>query len=702
MNTSPREKLHTACGFLQRGIKTFRKKGFAGVAAKVRGRIRRRKERARFDSYEDWIRANEPDEAELRRQRAECAKFDTGVDIQSDASMAGAAANTPLFSILVPVYRTRPLFLSQLVDSVLAQTYPNWELVLADGSAFSAGDAEASSWEQLISSQAGRDPRIRRIPLQENGGIAGNTNAAYAAAKGDWIGFLDHDDTISADALYRMAKALQKDGDIDIFYSDVDNLSEDGTHRLLPHFKADYNLQMLCSMNYLCHFLVVKKSLLQQVLTEENSLQTALSDTGNGTEATEKKTTVEMETVPALLRSGFEGAQDYDLVLRCCERTDRVCHIPRVLYHWRAYGESTAENPESKLYAFEAGKRAVQAHYDRLHLPGTAENTAVYGTYQTRWHSKKEPLVSVLIPNRDQPEILDRCLQSLLSDGGYENIEVLLLENGSTEAATVSCYEKWQAKDARVQVFTWRGEMGCMSGSALADAAGQGTSSGGANASSGSAPSFNYSAINNFGASHARGEYLLLLNNDTSIRTPGAIRTLVETAICEGAGVVGARLFYPDDSIQHAGIYLGLGGVAGHAFAGADENDPGYFNRIIAMQQLSAVTGACLLVEKALYEQAGGMDERLAVTFNDVDLCLRVRRLGSSVIYNPDATLYHYESKSRGSEDSEGKRRRFGKEIELFSETWEDVLSAGDPFYNPNLSLDDAGFGLAQRSRVET
>ncbi len=628
MKTSVREKLHTAGGFLERGVKTFRKKGFAGVAAKLRGRIRRRKERARFDSYEAWIAANEPGEAELAGQRAACKE---------------TAPAQPFFSVLVPVYRTRPLFLTQMVDAVLAQTDPDWELILADGSAYPAGDPAGAGWKRLIEAQAARDARIRLLPLEENGGIVGNTNAAYAAARGEWIAFLDHDDTISPDALYRMRQALSKDECIDVFYSDVDNLSEDGAHRLLPHFKADYNLPLLCSMNYLCHFLVVKKALLEQVLSEEGG---------------------------ALLRSEFEGAQDYDLILRCCERTDRVCHIPRVLYHWRAYGESTAENPQSKLYAFEAGKRAVQAHYDRLRLPGTVGNTAVYGTYQTRWHSGEEPLVSVLIPNRDESAVLDRCLVSLLSDGGYENIEVLLLENGSTEAATRACYEKWQAKDARVRVLAWDGQ------------------------------EFNYSAINNFGAAQAKGEYLLLLNNDTSVRTPGAVRTLVETAVCEHAGIVGARLFYPDDTIQHAGIYLGLGGVAGHAFAGADESDPGYFNRVIAMQELSAVTGACLLIEKKLYEEAGGMDEQLAVTFNDADLCLRVRRLGRSVIYNPAAALYHYESKSRGSEDTEEKRRRFGKEIERFSETWEEVLSAGDPFYNPNLSLDSAGFGLAQRSRA--
>jgi GT2 family glycosyltransferase len=384
-------------------------------------------------------------------------------------------------------------------------------------------------------------------------------------------------------------------------------------------------------MNYICHLFVVKRSLMERV---------------------------------GVLQSAYDGAQDYDFILRCTEEAERICHIPKVLYHWRCHLGSTADNPESKRYAFEAGKRAVQAHYDRLGIPATVESGPFYGLYKTTYHWQEEPLVSIIIPNKDHIEDLKKCMDSIDGKSTYRNYEFIIVENNSTKEETFAFYQELEQRE-NVRVLYYP-------------------------------DAFNYSKINNFGAQAAQGEYLLLLNNDTEIINPDCIAELLGFCMREDVGIVGARLYYPDDTIQHAGVVLGFGGIAGHAFVGSSRYDNGYFSRIICAQDYSAVTAACMMTKKSVYEQVGGLTEEFCVAFNDIDYCLKVRKAGKLVVYDPAAELYHYESKSRGLEDTPEKIERFNSEAERLTRRWKDEIEQGDMYYNPNLSLDKADFSLKE------
>ncbi len=432
--------------------------------------------------------------------------------------------------------------------------------------------------------------------------------------------------------MYECAQALREQPDTELIYSDEDKVSMNGKRYFEPHFKSDYNPDLLCSMNYFCHLVVVKRSLAEKA---------------------------------GLLDGAFDGAQDYDFVLRCTEHTDKIAHIPKVLYHWRAHENSTAENPESKRYAFEAGMRAIQAHYDRRMLPAKVEMGEYPGLYRTIWQWEEQPLVSILIPNKDHTEDLDKCIQSIEQKSGYRNYEYIIIENNSELPETFAYYKKLEAENEKAHVVFWEG-------------------------------GFNFSAINNFGARYAKGEYLLLLNNDTEIIHPDCLWQLLGTCMRDDVGAVGARLYYEDGSIQHAGVVLGFGGIAGHTFIGFNHNANGYFSRIICAQDYSAVTAACMMTKKSVYEAVGGLTEELVVAFNDIDYCMKVRQLGKLVVYNPDAQLYHYESKSRGLEDSPQKQERYYKEMKYFVTKWKESLDAGDPYYNPNLTLSKADFSLKQ------
>jgi GT2 family glycosyltransferase len=365
-----------------------------------------------------------------------------------------------------------------------------------------------------------------------------------------------------------------------------------------------------------------------------------------------------------LLRKDFDGAQDHDFIFRCCEAAEQICHIPKILYHWRCHMNSTAANPESKLYAFEAGRKAVAEHYRRMGIPARVEHGQFYGLYKTVYEWEEEPLISIVIPNKDHIEDLRKCMASIEEKSAYRNFEFVIVENNSTEKETFDFYDSIKQKE-NVQVLYYEGE-------------------------------FNFSRINNFGVSHANGEYLLLLNNDTEIINRDCLKELLGVCMRPDVGIVGARLFYPDDTIQHAGVVLGYGGLAGHTFIGCSRYDNGYFSRIICTQDYSAVTAACLMIAKADYERVGGMSEDLAVAFNDIDFCMKVREAGLLVVYNPAAELYHYESKSRGIENTAEKVERFNSEIETFSARWRKQLLAGDPYYNVNLSLNRSDFGLRE------
>ncbi len=557
--------------------------------------------------YGEWYALTKPAEEELKRQREEVWE------------------NGPKFSVVIPLYKTPERYLREMLDSVLAQTYGNWELCLADGS------PKGSDLSRVVKKYTERDSRIHYKILGKNEGISGNTNAAMAMASGDYIILADHDDAMTEDALYECAKAVRDHPDCDVIYSDEDKMDMDGGALFDPHFKPDFNQDLLTSVNYICHQFVVKRELADRV---------------------------------GGLRKEFDGAQDYDFIFRCTEAAGGVHHIPKVLYHWRCHQDSTASNPQSKLYAFEAGSRAIMEHYRRVGIEAEKVEKGVdYGIYHTVFKIKDNPKVSVIIPNKDHHQDLDVCMRAILTRGTYRNLEFVVVENNSTKKETFEYYEKIQKEFPQVHVVTWERE-------------------------------FNFSAINNFGVEHAEGEYLLFLNNDTELIAENFIEEMLGFCQREDVGIVGAKLLYQDDTIQHAGVVVGFGGIAGHTFIGLHRAENSYFHRAMCAQDYSAVTAACMMSKKSVFRQAGGFSEELAVAFNDIDYCMKVRSLGKLVVYAPYALLYHYESKSRGLEDTPEKVARFNREVAKFAKKWPDILRDGDPYYNPNLTLRKSNFAL--------
>lgn len=557
--------------------------------------------------YGEWYELTRPSKEELEEQKSTHFSYE------------------PRFSIVIPAYKTPERYLREMLTSIQEQTYGNWEVCVADGSPRGEGV------ERVLKRFAQEDDRFKYVILGENKGIAGNTNAAMEMASGDYIVLADHDDTLTPDALFSCVQAINQDPDCEVLYSDEDKLDMDGQALFDPHFKPDFNEDLLTSVNYICHLFVVKKELVREV--------------GGFCHA-------------------FDGAQDYDFIFRCTEKAKKICHIPRVLYHWRCHIHSTASNPESKMYAFEAGARAIKAHFSRLGIGvESVEKGVDYGIYHTRFALDNEPLVSVIIPNKDHSRDLETCLTSLLDKGNYRNLEVIVVENNSTEPETFRYYEELQARRKAVRVVTWERE-------------------------------FNFSAINNFGVTFSHGEYLLFLNNDVEVIEPDVIREMLGYAMREDVGAVGARLLYEDDTIQHGGVVIGFGGIAGHTFIGHHQAENSYFHRAMCAQDYSAVTAACMMSKRSLFDQVGGFREELAVAFNDIDYCLKLRSLGKKVVYNPYALLYHYESKSRGLEDTPQKVERFNREVARFIGYWPEIVIQGDPYYNPNLTLRKSNFAL--------
>lgn len=558
--------------------------------------------------YEEWYRNHRPTKEELEQQRKEKFSYE------------------PLISILVPVYRTPEEFLMQMIQSVRRQTYGNWELCIANA------DPSDENVVRILKTASRKDERIRVTEVPENEGIAQNTNAAFAIAKGAYIGLLDHDDLLTADALYEVVKALNQKERPAVIYSDEDKVTTDLSEHFQPFMKPDFNKDLLRSNNYICHFFVAEKQLVEEV---------------------------------GGFRGAFNGAQDYDLILRCTEKAEHITHIPRILYHWRVHKASTADNPASKMYAFDAGKRAIEEHLKRCGETGVVSHTKDLGFYRVQYQMSGNPLVSIIIPNKDHVDMLDKCLRSI-QKSSYRNYEVIIVENNSVEEATFDYYKKI-ASD-RIRVVYWEGI-------------------------------FNYSAINNFGAKAAQGEYLLLLNNDVEVITENWLEELLSNCQRPDVGIVGAKLYYPDDTVQHAGIIIGIGGVAGNVFVGLPRKFTGYFHKASIQQDLSAVTAACMMVKRSVYEEMGGLEEKLQVAFNDVDFCLRVRKAGYLVVFDPYVELYHYESKTRGAENTKEKVRRFQTEIEYMRSHWLDLLKKGDPMYNPNLTLTKWDYSLKNNKR---
>lgn len=577
--------------------------------------------------YGPWYEKHQATDAELQKQSRECEKW----------------TNSMKISIIVPCYHTPEQYLTEMMDSVREQSYPNWELCLAD-----ATDGEAVEDVVKAYVQKYQEDRIVYQHLEENLGIAGNTNAGLSMASGDWIALLDHDDLLAKDALYELAAKAREDGRIEAIYTDEDKVEDkgNGLQYAQPHFKPDFSIDLLRSNNYITHLFCVKKEIVDRV---------------------------------GGFRKEFDGAQDYDFILRCTEAAKKIGHIPRILYHWRVHSSSTADNPMSKRYAYDAGQRAIEEHLKRQGVEAEVSQLKFFGFYRVQYKVHENPKVSILIPNKDEPETLRRCIESIQKTD-YENYEIIIIENNSTKQETFSYYEEL------CKTIYQKGSM-CLSC--------EGTLAGGQTVKVVTwEGTFNYSAINNFGASFATGEYYVLLNNDIEIITKDWLQQLLGNCQRKEVGIVGTRLYYPDNTYQHAGIVLGIDGIAANMYPGMRREREGYLHKAALQLNYSAVTAAFFMIKREVFEEIGGFEEELAVAFNDVDLCLKAITAGYLVVYNPFVEAYHYESKSRGKEDTKEKVRRFGNEIECFRSRWIDLLKAGDPYYNPNLSLKKTNYAI--------
>ena len=533
----------------------------------------------------------------------------------------------PKISIVVPLYNTPLNFLEELLDSVVNQTYRNWELCCVD-----AGQDTAVG--QHVQARAKADPRIRYQKLTENEGIAGNTNHGFELATGDYIALLDHDDILHPCALWYTAQAIVEQG-ADFVYTDEATFEGKVENVVLYHFKPDFMLDNLRSNNYICHLTTFSKVLMEQA--------------GGGE------------------RAEYNGSQDYDLFLRLTEKARKIAHIPHALYYWRSSPNSTASAISAKTYCIDAGIAALKAHYARCGV-AVDDVTLIPGTpgyYKTDYTMAHPGRVSILIPTCDHIRDLETCVESIYARTTYPDFEILLIENNSKEEQTFRSYERMRKEHPdTLKVLTWQGK------------------------------GFNYSALNNFGAQYATGEYLLLLNNDTEVITPGWLEEMVMYAQQKRVGCVGAKLLYPDDTIQHAGVGFGIGGVAGHLHKYFPATSDGYMGRLNYVQDVYGDTAACLLIRKEIYDEVHGLDESYAVAFNDVDFCVRVREAGYTNVFTPFAQLYHYESKSRGMEDNPEKQKRFQGEVLRFQARWGDLLAKGDPCTNPNFDIQREDFSL--------
>lgn len=566
-----------------------------------------------------------PDEE--RRREEENTVFDNPVKI----------------SILVPLYNTPEQFLKEMIDSVLNQTYSNWELCLADGS-----DDAHDYVETIVKSYQVKDKknaeekginnaRILYKKLEKNEGISGNTNQCLSLATGEYIGLFDHDDILHPSALYEYLKVINEQ-DADYIYCDETTFKSGDINKMLTmHFKPDYAIDNLRANNYICHFSVFKKTLLE------------------GDE---------------LFRTAFDGSQDHDMILRLTDKAQNIVHVPRLLYYWRCHEASVASNIEAKPYAINAAKEAVADHlrrhgYDHFKITSTRAFETIF---KIRYEIIGTPKISIIIPNKDHVEDLRRCIGSILEKSTYDNYEIIVVENNSTREETFAYYRQISEND-KITVVTYKSAEG---------------------------ETFNYSKVNNFGVSMSTGEYVLLLNNDTEVITVNWLEELLMYAQRNDVACVGAKLYYPNKTIQHAGVVIGLGAhrTAGHSHYMQHRDNLGYMGRLCYTQDVSAVTGACLLVKRKCYDEVGGLGEDFAISLNDVDFCLKLRDKGYLNVFTPFAELFHYESASRGSDMQGDNAERYNKESEYFRKKWADVLKQGDPYYNPNFSLDRSDFAL--------
>ena len=553
-------------------------------------------------------RADLPTRRMLKRQRAE------------------GVPGGPKISVVVPLYNTPLPFLKQMIESVTGQSYPNWQLVLAD-----ASDEAHAQVGAVARRYAAKDSRITYKKLAENQGIAGNTNQGFALATGDWLTLLDHDDVLYRNALYEVAKAAAEGADF--VYSDEIVLSADLKHLVDYHFKPDFEPDYLRGCNYITHLAAFSRGLFEA--------------TGGGE------------------RAEYDGSQDFELILRLTEKAKKIVHIPYALYIWRSHAASTASSMDAKPYALAAGERALNDHLKRVGLAGEATRIpGCPGAYRVRYELTGTPLISIMIPNKDHVEDLSRCLESLYQYAGYDRFEVIVIENNSTDPATFAYYEKAKQQFANLQVVQYEGE-------------------------------FNFSAINNFGRKFAKGEQLLLLNNDVELLSEGFLAEMLMYSQRPDVGCVGAKLYFPDDTIQHAGVFLGINGTAGHSHKSHPRASAGDLYRLATPQDLMAVTGACLMVKADLYDACGGLDEeKFAVAYNDIDLCLKLWQQGLLNVFTPFAEAYHHESKSRGLDTLSENAKRYEREKANFIEKYTPLIQKGDPYYNRHFNLLFENYGL--------
>ena len=562
-------------------------------------------------SYAEWLACNEaPLDA--------CRK-----DLLIEIARMNPA---PVFSVVMPVHNTKAEWLRDAIDSVRNQIYPHWQLCIADDA------STAPHVREILEHYRQLDTRIQVVYRQECGHISAASNSALELATGDFVAFLDHDDVLPEHALYHVAASLQQNPDVQILYSDEDKLAEDGL-RTEPHFKSDWNPDLFLTQNYITHLCIIRRSLVEKIYG---------------------------------FRLGVEGSQDYDLILRCLPyvKHQQIVHIPRILYHWRSHPLSTAQSPGSKSYTQHAGLNALKDYLSTHAQDARAELGLLPNTYRVRWPIPAPgPLVSLLIPTRDSRELVETAVSSILYKSNYQNFEILILDNGSTDPDALDYFAQIQKRDSRVRVLHYR-------------------------------HAFNFSAINNYGVTQAHGEVIGLINNDIEVISADWLGEMLSHAIRPEIGCVGAKLFYSNQALQHGGVILGIGGVAGHSHKHLSSDQPGYFGRAMLVQNLSAVTAACLVMRKNIFEQVGGLDEKnLTIAFNDVDLCLKVREAGYRNLWTPYSELYHHESLSRGHEDTPEKIQRFQSEINHMKDKWGRKL-LHDPFYNPNLTLHREDFTL--------
>ena len=592
-------------------IEYFKKNGFKKTADKIKYKIfnfiKNRKEYIENENnYRLWIENNEPNESQLEEQRKKIFEY------------------APKISIVVPMYNTKEIFLKELVLSVMEQTYQNWELCLADGSPKKL---------EYIDNYVSQSEKIKYKYLNENMGISGNTNCAIEMSTGDYIALLDHDDILPKFSLYEIVKAINKDKDAEFIYTDEDKIFEG--KRNGPHFKSDFAPDTLMSYNYICHFSILKRNLMERI---------------------------------GYLNKEFDGSQDYDLIFRATENANRIIHIPKILYHWRMNEDSVALNSSAKPYAYEAAKRAIKAHLERIGEDAEVEDSECLGIYNLNYKIKGSPKVSIIIPNKDNKKFLSKCIKSIFAKTNYGNIEIIIVENNSNTKG-IRYYKKIQS-DCSIKVIEHNQKQ------------------------------FNYSELNNYGISKCSGEYVVLLNNDIKIISNNWIEKMLGICQRKDVGIVGTKLLYKNRNIQHAGIVFGNKYVAWHVNAGSNLNDSGYMARNNIIQNYSAVTGAMMMISKKDYNSVGGMDEEFPIAYNDVDLCFKIREKHKVVVMNPLILAYHYESRTRDYDDkSEEKKNRLREEGIRFMDKWNRFYEKTDPYFNPNFRQDIAKM-VVRKDRV--